>query len=440
MHNKCFDNNLKTAIHKKDFEAVRETIKNAKNEFGQDSELFNFLLNPIDEIPPLSYAVQIGALNIAEFLIQNGAKVNPLYRNISNPVFFSVHTDDDSALKLIIKHNVNVNTLGLDGISPLFLAAFFGSEKCVKTLLEHGAEIDHRMGNFYENHSNVFNFALANPKLESKERIVDILLDEALRKLGPNALNSFLANSNVASVALYSKSFSIAKKLANAGARINENLGFRTPPLNFLLQHCDDESLIYNLIGLFFRDSYNWFEVDEQGRNCLFCARTLTILSRLLDIIRNDLGSENDDLYDFVNKYDIYGVTALFYALIEDEWDPDLLRNQDCKALVLAANGAEFITWEDDENFEQKFCTQRIPLPPFQASLKAKLSYTLDQFLGLILEGESYYSEEEMSLTGSENDGFIQFGLHRARLSSSYSELNGAANSSSESLEISNSR
>ena len=45
-----------------------------------------------------------------------------------------------------------------------------------------------------------------------------------------------------------------------------------------------------------------------------------------------------------------------------------------------------------------------------------------------------------MSLTGSENDGFIQFGLHRARLSSSYSELNGAANSSSESLEISNSR
>ncbi|CEL04030.1 hypothetical protein ASPCAL05164 [Aspergillus calidoustus] len=89
---------------------------------------------------PLHTVVNLGFLDIAECLIENGADVNLRVGDYGTPLHVAALTGSQAMIRLLLKHGAKANiTSGSHG-RPLQAAIACGSLACVKLLLDNGAE------------------------------------------------------------------------------------------------------------------------------------------------------------------------------------------------------------------------------------------------------------------------------------------------------------
>jgi len=93
----------------------------------------------IDGITPIQESVKAGHLNIAKYLLQNGAEVRQQDEFF---VFEAVKKNDRDFLETVLKRSVNINSQDEMGCTPLLLVVTYGPFELVPILLEMGADIN----------------------------------------------------------------------------------------------------------------------------------------------------------------------------------------------------------------------------------------------------------------------------------------------------------
>ena len=129
-----YENPLTLAILGDDLEEVRNLIARGANVNGREKDSEN--------VTPLFLAVENGNAEIAETLLNFGAKVNARDENRQTPL---MRLDEDASPELIralIKHGAKINTTDKEGSTPLILAAENASAEVLQILIDYGADVN----------------------------------------------------------------------------------------------------------------------------------------------------------------------------------------------------------------------------------------------------------------------------------------------------------
>jgi ankyrin repeat protein len=93
-------------------------------------------------VTALMVACQWDRLEVAEFLLANGADLEIRERNHDrNALIYSCLSGDSRIVKLLLDHGVFVNSTDAAGTSALMTAATMGNVELVKLLLQRGANV-----------------------------------------------------------------------------------------------------------------------------------------------------------------------------------------------------------------------------------------------------------------------------------------------------------
>lgn len=93
-------------------------------------------------VTPLHVAAAHDHVECAEFLLQNGAKVNQTIADFTTPLHVAARFDSLACVVLFINNGGDVNAVTKEGMSPLHLAARNGHLKTAEVLIAKGAEAD----------------------------------------------------------------------------------------------------------------------------------------------------------------------------------------------------------------------------------------------------------------------------------------------------------
>jgi ankyrin repeat protein len=115
-------------------EEVKELIARGENINGKDPNYSN--------ITPLFLAVENGNAEIAETLLNFGAKINARDDNRQTPLMRLDEDAETDLVNLLIKHGARVNLLDKEGNTALILAARAVKAEILKILINHSANIN----------------------------------------------------------------------------------------------------------------------------------------------------------------------------------------------------------------------------------------------------------------------------------------------------------
>ena len=115
-----------------------------KKEVNKDTQPFQIFckdlskINELDECgwTPLDRTIIAGDLEMASFLLQNGADPNIRCTMGETPLFQAVDMEKIDHVKLLLKNNANPDITNDDGLSPLHEAVFKQNVSIVKILLK----------------------------------------------------------------------------------------------------------------------------------------------------------------------------------------------------------------------------------------------------------------------------------------------------------------
>jgi hypothetical protein len=74
---------------------------------------------------PLHYASSAGKLNIAEFLVANGAKVNALSPSETTPLMMAVSSGNELLIKFLLDNGADLSIRNHEGFSAIDVAELF---------------------------------------------------------------------------------------------------------------------------------------------------------------------------------------------------------------------------------------------------------------------------------------------------------------------------
>lgn len=77
---------------------------------------------------PLHYACSTGKLNVAEFLVANGAKVNALSPSDTTPLMMAVSSGNELLIKFLLDKGADLNMRNHEGYSAIDVAVLFNRE------------------------------------------------------------------------------------------------------------------------------------------------------------------------------------------------------------------------------------------------------------------------------------------------------------------------
>lgn len=102
-----------------------------------------------DGFPPLTLACYFGHLEVARYLIQQGANLNVPAENPSKvtALHSAVASNDYEICKLLVTNGADVNTPQTQGVTALHSAAHRGNLDIVRLLVAHGARVKAKMDN-----------------------------------------------------------------------------------------------------------------------------------------------------------------------------------------------------------------------------------------------------------------------------------------------------
>lgn len=131
-----YEKPLFQAVSENDLEEVKNLIARGENVSGREEDS--------DNITPLFVAVGNGNAEIAETLLNFGAKVNARDEKRQTPL---MRLDEDASpelVRLLIKHGAKVNVRDQEDNTPLILAAENATAEILQILINHGADVNAR--------------------------------------------------------------------------------------------------------------------------------------------------------------------------------------------------------------------------------------------------------------------------------------------------------
>eukprot|EP01121_Diplochlamys_sp_Union-15-3_P013084 TRINITY_DN4016_c0_g1_i2.p1 TRINITY_DN4016_c0_g1~~TRINITY_DN4016_c0_g1_i2.p1 ORF type:complete len:386 (-),score=57.74 TRINITY_DN4016_c0_g1_i2:548-1657(-) len=107
------------------------------DEYGADP-------NYMQDFTPLFLAVQHGFTSTTELLLERGAYVNAVDKDMKcTPLHITISNNHLEIARLLLKHGATVDCEDKRGYTPLFMACAEGYVNGVKLLLENGANVNH---------------------------------------------------------------------------------------------------------------------------------------------------------------------------------------------------------------------------------------------------------------------------------------------------------
>jgi predicted Fe-Mo cluster-binding NifX family protein len=126
-----------TPLHYAAFCGLHGIIKVLATEKSQDVNSRNFR----DELTPLHLASQEGHVEVARFLVEQGADATAQAKDGRTPLHWASYRGHIALARLLVEHGVDVTIQAKDGQTQLHRASEGGRMELARFLVEHGAEV-----------------------------------------------------------------------------------------------------------------------------------------------------------------------------------------------------------------------------------------------------------------------------------------------------------
>ena len=172
LHKSCFLNNNELSI---------TIIQEVKKRLGKASLISKFIDQKNNEgLTALLYVAYKGNIELAKYLIKNGASVNSISNLGKNAIHFSAEGDQPSMMiYFLYKEGLDLYSFDENGSTALHWACYSGAENSVKFLIGLGINVNS------QDKENLTPLHLAT--LYNREKIVIILLKNGADKNLPNS-------------------------------------------------------------------------------------------------------------------------------------------------------------------------------------------------------------------------------------------------------------
>ena len=189
---------------------------------------------PVDS--PLRILISIGeqALELIDFLFQNGADVNYRDKFLHTPLFYAIDYSDIKILKYLISKGADIETVDLDCLTPLHYAVAHNHLEPTKYLLFYGANPNTR-----SLHSSTPLFrAIGSGNLEIVRHLVDngADIEATIEQTNSNKITPLC-------FAIMNHCTPIIKYLISAGANIERFDSTLLSPINYALKYKNMEAV-----------------------------------------------------------------------------------------------------------------------------------------------------------------------------------------------------
>jgi len=98
-----------------------------------------------ENITPLFFAAQFGALDVCKLLLERGANVKLGRDDGQSPLYKAAHKGHKQIVELMMKYGADISVTPKDGSTPLFIASQHGHEPVVECLMHAKADPDKPM-------------------------------------------------------------------------------------------------------------------------------------------------------------------------------------------------------------------------------------------------------------------------------------------------------
>ena len=172
LHKSCFSNNNELSI---------TIIQEVKKRLGKASSISRFIDQKNNEgLTALLYVAYKGNIELAKYLIKNGASVNSISNLGKNVIHFSAEGDQPSMMiYFLYKQGLDLYSVDENGSTALHWACYSGAENSVKFLIGLGIDVN------AQDKENLTPLHLA--ALYNREKIVISLLKNGADKNLPNS-------------------------------------------------------------------------------------------------------------------------------------------------------------------------------------------------------------------------------------------------------------
>lgn len=129
-----YEKPLFQAVSENDLEEVKNLVARGENVNGREEDS--------DDVTPLFVAAENGNAEIAETLLNFGARVNARDENRQTPLMRLDRDASPELVRLLIRHDAKINVRDKEGNTPLILAAENASAEVLRILIDHGADVN----------------------------------------------------------------------------------------------------------------------------------------------------------------------------------------------------------------------------------------------------------------------------------------------------------
>lgn len=130
-----YENSLHRAVANDDLEEVKNLLARGEESVNEKDKNYG-------NITPLFLAVENGNIEMAQTLLDFGAKINARNNDRQTPLML---LDDDAApnlVRLLIKHGAKINSIDKEGNTALLLASRYAKSEVLQILINQGADVD----------------------------------------------------------------------------------------------------------------------------------------------------------------------------------------------------------------------------------------------------------------------------------------------------------
>jgi len=275
--------------------------------FGWSRRLKDLFGIPICMDEQLANVCRYGSLEIARFLLNNGADVFTACDYHPIPLRIAAENGHEAVARLLLDEGAEISPTNEDGTTPLHAASKNGHEAVVRLLLHKGADIS-----VVDKYGTT---PLHNASSEGNEEIVRILLD-----LGAD----ISARSNgwmPLHCALTHKHEAVAQLLLDKGADVSTAAAFNTTPLLLAsLRGCEKVvgRLLDNGADVSTTDSHRWTPLHGASQN------GHQVVARLLLGKGADISAADDYGATPLRLASYHGKKAMVRLLLDMGADPEL--------------------------------------------------------------------------------------------------------------------
>lgn len=155
------------------------------------------------KLPPIYLAASVGSVEIAELLMEKGARLQDDY---ADTYFLDVVSSQSiEGVQFLLENGANPNAMSVWGELAITLAVKKGNSRLARVLLDHGANVNGSVGE-----------PLVIAVKDGRTDLLDLLLS---KRANPNSTDSMM--KYVLVTAIFNKRLDLARRLLAAGADLN---------------------------------------------------------------------------------------------------------------------------------------------------------------------------------------------------------------------------